>query len=836
MAQISVNKIVIQGIKGILKPVELSLGKSSKPCSLAIFAPNACGKSGIADALEYFFDERGEVDHLGIKGDSEKGGKPALPHIHANKSKITPQIVLTFSGGKYAKPITVKRDVKIGTKDEVPVEIVDIIDSARAVRILRQHDLRRFVVDFEPSKKYEEISRWVGLKRLDDLREQVIKAQNEFKKKNKEEAIDERLKDILRFTDNKVSNFVEKNVFHWLNDSLLGPLGLKSKLASLAEPESIYDELERLQTEEDKKLGISVFKNLLDIVPVTKDEEGKVVSVEPFTFPGKIVELRFSLVKLEKSKEAAKASLFKEVWEKGLPLIENEELDRCPLCETEWNKTKYESRTALLEILKRNMESLKAVSDMEKIASKALKDANTALQTDKRVLASIKERAQSAGMQIKEDVEKNFRGMLDSLLTAMDTERCRSSKDVPVSNSWDAVLSAIGEDIKSCVIKAESEIDARGKEHSDRRLFHNAKKLIADIIASKNLYDELQAMQNEYDKVGDSLAKISMTIRTAIKDQMKAVLDVLKNDIASIYKKINRTTNAPEIYINVPEDKSASLNLRISFYDLKTPVPPGGYLSESYINTLGIAVFLAAVKNFNSSFPFIVLDDIVSSYDADHRGYIVDVIAEDFSDYQVIIATHDHMFYRHLRQRLQDKNWRFKQIKDWKIDQGPLLHDELSDESEIDTLFTDKLNYHGAGNAVRIHMEEWFDQICQELGVNTPHKSGVHDYKRTLFDFWTPFITQVKSIGPVITQWLESQVCFERLKSHPLINYYSHHQSNPYEWGTMGDVEYVWKNFKEFKTLFRCRQCCGKLTYMSGEDKKPYCKKCGEWPNIIRNG
>ena len=43
---------------------------------------------------------------------------------------------------------------------------------------------------------------------------------------------------------------------------------------------------------------------------------------------------------------------------------------------------------------------------MEKTASKALKDANTALQTDKSTLTLIKERAQSTGMQIKEDVEK----------------------------------------------------------------------------------------------------------------------------------------------------------------------------------------------------------------------------------------------------------------------------------------------------------------------------------------------------------------------------------------------------------------------------------------------
>jgi len=830
MEPIRVSKITIQGVKGILKPIELSLGKTSKPCSLAIFAPNACGKSGIADALEYYFNEKGEVDHLGIKGNSEKGGKPALPHIHASKARIQPKIALTFSGGRFPKPTALSRDVKTGTKDESPAEIVAIIDSARAVRILRQHDLRRFVVDYEPSKKYEEISRWVGLKRLDGLRDQVIKAQNEFKKKNVDAARQVRVKDILRQTDNKVSNFVEQNITSWINESLIGPLGLKAQVTMLDETKAVYDELDQLQGAEDKKLGISVFQNLLQIIHVTRDEDGKIDIPACFGFPGKIDELESAMKKLEKSRQEVKDSIFKDVWEKALPLLDNEDLARCPLCETEWQNTKYENRSALGQALKRNLLSLKAVSELEKTVSKAFRDLAAVLQTDRRLLTSIKERAVAAKLPIAEDVEKNFADTLDHLLNATDAEKCRSSEGVPKSTVWDKVLNLIEKEIEACAVKAYREIEARGNEHPDRKRFHDAKKRIAEIIVLKRDYEKLEAMQDEYDKAGDALAKISAAIRSAIKEQMKAIMAVLKQDITSIYEKINRTKSAPEIHIDVPEDKNASLNLRISFYDVKNPVPPGGYLSESYINTLGIAVFLAAVKNFNCSFPFVVLDDIISSYDADHRNYIVDVLAEDFSGFQVVITTHDHMFYRHLKQRLQDKNWRFKQIRNWNIDDGPHFHDELTEESEIEALFLDKLNYNAAGNAVRVYMEEWFDRLCHELGAHTPHKRDMHDYSRNLFDFWTPFMTQVKSFGPAVIGWVEAQPCYDRLRSHQLINYYSHHQGNPYEWGDMADVEYVWHNFKEFKALFVCQKCGRKISYHSGEDKKPYCKKCGEWP------
>ena len=69
----SIDYLSIQAIKGVL--VEAGKFDLSKKKSIALFAPNSCGKSGYADALEYLFSPDGEVQHLG-KGsvDSEHGG------------------------------------------------------------------------------------------------------------------------------------------------------------------------------------------------------------------------------------------------------------------------------------------------------------------------------------------------------------------------------------------------------------------------------------------------------------------------------------------------------------------------------------------------------------------------------------------------------------------------------------------------------------------------------------------------------------------------------------------------------------------------------------------
>ena len=82
----------IQGVRGILERSESQkLFDKRQPKSLAIFAPNGHGKSGYADAFEYFFSDDGEVEHLG-KGssDAEKGGKPSLIHVLAENRQPLP--------------------------------------------------------------------------------------------------------------------------------------------------------------------------------------------------------------------------------------------------------------------------------------------------------------------------------------------------------------------------------------------------------------------------------------------------------------------------------------------------------------------------------------------------------------------------------------------------------------------------------------------------------------------------------------------------------------------------------------------------------------------------
>jgi len=63
--------------------------------------------------------------------------------------------------------------------------------------------------------------------------------------------------------------------------------------------------------------------------------------------------------------------------------------------------------------------------------------------------------------------------------------------------------------------------------------------------------------------------------------------------------------------------------------------------SESHLNCLGLSFFLASVEAFNKNNKFIIFDDVISSFDTTHRKRFTDLILGEFSDYQIILLTHE---------------------------------------------------------------------------------------------------------------------------------------------------------------------------------------------------
>jgi hypothetical protein len=122
----------------------------------------------------------------------------------------------------------------------------------------------------------------------------------------------------------------------------------------------------------------------------------------------------------------------------------------------------------------------------------------------------------------------------------------------------------------------------------------------------------LQCERAKYRRIEQSFASIADVIQQSPANLVNKVVKALRTDVEKVHHKIHPIGAVPNVFIT-PDTDSKTLSLRVDFHS-----------RVERFSTWGIPK-----------------DDIVSSYDADHRGRIVDVIAEDLNEFQIFLTAHD---------------------------------------------------------------------------------------------------------------------------------------------------------------------------------------------------
>ena len=812
-----VTKLSIEGVKGVLdRAGDFELAKKRSPRSIAIYAPNACGKSGYADAVEYLFSEDGGVDHLGKVGaDSERGGKQAIPHVLAEERGIEPKVSMTFVNSESEEFIQVTRLVKTGRADDMPAELRPIVRAAPAHRILRQHDLRRFVVDMTPGEKYAELSRWLGLTHLEKILKHLKTTANTLESTDLNREIEERVQDITKHTTGIVTEYDKPAVLLWCAAETKRHLGRSPAIHSL---EDIDEAVRALKRRRDQIILSSDAAESYQAKLTLDQTATGLVSQD-----GQLQVCDIALTKAVEAEQqtkrvrsVAKNSIFQEVWDAATRVLESRVIDKCPICLTRWDNTQVGSQKAALVHITANLSELTKLAtsqDKQREAARKLEEAIGELEAR---LTKVTTEAKKLSLT---EVETQATELAQTTKTLSTSNRLPSQ----IQGEFRELSSRCRQFVTQGLLPTLRSLKITGVPATATQIDAKIEHLQAlrDTLARLT---ELHREREEYRKVEHSFNAIAEVIRERTATLVNNVVAALRCDMQSIYQTIHPTDAIPNIHI-IPDTESGTLRVRVDFHSSDRTVPPAGYLSESQVNTLGLALFIGSVGLFNRECPFLFLDDIVSSYDADHRGRIVDVVAERLDGFQVFLTTHDWRFYSMLRSRLSDRDWLFERISGWDFEHGPKREADALRPHHIDSLIQDG-DASIAGNAVRQFMEEWLDVMCAKYEAYTPHKRGPKEYDRTLFDFWGPFIERLERVqGSFFADHVEPQDCYQRLKAHPLLNYYSHAQANPYEWPAIGDVRYVWVEFQAFQKLLHCASCDRVLKYDSDVNRL-YCV-CG---------
>ena len=152
---------------------------------------------------------------------------------------------------------------------------------------------------------------------------------------------------------------------------------------------------------------------------------------------------------------------------------------------------------------------------------------------------------------------------------------------------------------------------------------------------------------------------------------VKEVLDGVSTEIETLFGKLHPKESLGGIKLSLDPDNFGSLHLHGDFHSAKG-VPPQSVFSESHLDTLGFCVFLALAKLYKTDDTIIILDDVLTSVDAQHLDRFINLIHDEEQHFsQIIITTHYRPWcekYRH--HRAPGNKVHFIEFRGWALESG----------------------------------------------------------------------------------------------------------------------------------------------------------------------
>jgi recombinational DNA repair ATPase RecF len=804
----------LSGFRAYLQPKTFDFSK--KRC-LAIFAPNGSGKSSVIDALEFMFSKDGTLERLGQRTINNQAGPVALAHNLAEEAKIAPAVTIGVVSGKDA---TNGSRSAIGAKRPMPAVATTVNACFAVPPIIRGHTLRTFVEIHTPEQRYTDVADWLQLGPLVEVQKNIRALRTQVKAASEDGTALQRVDtQLARETAQVVKTWDSAAILAYANTSVLAPLDAALVLAALTTVDTGYLELEARAKAEENKLGLAGLRQIRNAaaalwVEVTDAEGGETVIGGAIpTFDAAVGALWAAVEEEAEERGKAASTIFQALWKAAEPLFAEgvpapaicpvcETI--CPVCETPVADTAAGSAGAIRGHIAKHLEELADYA----AAKKVLDAANTA--------------ATKAHTQLV--------ATLPGLIGLLGDDEAELKADLIAYQAgiagWAQAAVPASADIVASIAKLLAVLDQAIVDIESKQGDHT-------YIKAKTKIDRLLELQSERDlalrtrtqlgKLSDALTAQATIISAEIRKKVQALLDKLQTPTNDIYKLIQGAAAAP-IRLELPAEDDTNqqrLNLLIDFAKNRTGVQPGGYLSDSQIHSVALALRMAAIQQFNVGAPIIALDDIVTSYDADHRRTIAGLIATMFGGSQILITTHDERFFNYLKDQLEAKTWHFTRIIGLDPAYGPRFADHKVSDEMIEARWAAG---QSAANEMRQAEEEWLLGVCRDFGVSVRIRplERAYSYERSELASALAGLLKDAKLAPALVPGVNNRFLDSLVKGE-IENFGSHFQDGPYGDGSIGDEKARWEEFKTFRSQFACKKCTRTKFQRPFTLKKPVC-------------
>ncbi|MCB0037564.1 MAG: hypothetical protein KDE51_26215 [Anaerolineales bacterium] len=303
--------------------------------------------------------------------------------------------------------------------------------------------------------------------------------------------------------------------------------------------------------------------------------------------------------------------------------------ESCPLCEQPLaDVTQFQQR------LEERLSELEQVSQAQQEMKRLQNQASQQLSELALQLEQINEAAAVLQLPAFE---------LQAQMTTLQKEN--GKRDSQFLNSFTNFLEELGHQHQRFATEAQNllflEENVTAQNMLDLHTFLS--ELSTDILGLQARQEKITQQQQTLDQ----LTIVCDTIEAERKQEVKRNLERLEEDFQHFYSMLHPHEGFENIRLPVRVSATKSLKLKADFY-VKQDTHPLAFLSEGHLDSLGLCIFLAFIKNAEKKFDIIVLDDVLSTVDAGHRLRAANLLAKEFDQYQLIITTHDKLWANEL--------------------------------------------------------------------------------------------------------------------------------------------------------------------------------------------
>jgi len=173
---------------------------------------------------------------------------------------------------------------------------------------------------------------------------------------------------------------------------------------------------------------------------------------------------------------------------------------------------------------------------------------------------------------------------------------------------------------------------------------------------------------------------------------------------------------------------------------------------------------------------------------------------QEFSDYQLIVLTHENNWFEYFRSAVKGKGWIVNSVL-WTNDKGTHFVETIESlrekiEKKIADNNTDKL-----GNDIREYLESILKNIAVNIEVKLKFLFNDKNEDRMAYEL----LTEVKGRVSKSTELSKSNALFERTLACTFIGNKDSHDSSFTP--KIGDLKAFWSDVKDIEKLFYCESC-----------------------------